>query len=202
MKFSEWVKKRDLKEAAAHFRPELDDTTSDRKFLMSVGDIIEFGPETKHKGQQVLRLAKITEIKAASVEAIDLSKNKKITIPKNELYNKEELYGRILLPADERMLKALKGTNLWVRLTDRQYRRFKGKYKISPASSIVPDQTDVEPSAALKRLFYTQSTEKKTEEPRLSMFDNPPEQTSPQADLSHMFRPSPLGRFVKSKATV
>lgn len=203
MKFSEWVTKRDaqeaLNEAAVHYRPELDDTTSDRKFLLTVGDIIEFGPETKHKGQQVLRLAKVLEVGNEFVMALDLSKNTKVRIPKNELYNKEELYGRILFPADEQMLKALKGQNLWVRLTDRQHRKFKSRYKAKTLPSVVPD-TSTSTSSVLQRMFDPKTKNPKQEEPRLSMFDIPAEKPS-RPELSHMFRPSPLSRFIKSNVS-
>lgn len=196
-KFSEWLEKRRLDESRhASLRPELDDATADRKFAVEVNDIVDLGPETQLQGKHVPRFAKIVEVRGDSVVALDLSKNDgtKILIPISYLHNKEQLYGRILPPADERTLKALGAKNLWIRLTPRQYKKFRGRYRGEEIPDVIPPMKVYEPSDVLKKMFDRKNKEEESPEV-YHIFDKEPE--AEKADSIPMFRRSPLQRFIK-----
>lgn len=198
IKFTEWLEKRALEEAKhVKLRPELDDMTADRKFAVEVNDIVDLGPETKLQGKYVPKYAKIVEVRGDSVVALDLSKNDgtKILIPLSYLHSKEQLYGRILPPSDERDLKAFGAKNLWVRLTPRQYRKFKARYKGEEIPDVVPPMRVYEPSDVLRRMFDRSKEEEETPEIH-HIFDKEDEEDK-KDDVIPMFRTSPLQRFIK-----
>lgn len=175
MRFLEWLKKRNFEffEGIRHHRPELVGQTVNR-LAVNVGDIIEMGPETQFKGKYANRLAKVLKVTGSTVEALDLTKpadNLKIMIPVDELYNKEDLLGRILYPADEKYLKQLGGNTLWVRLTPRQYKKFKAQYRAEQLPEFIPSQSDERIPDALKKLFSSDKDEDKDEDSTMSIFD-------------------------------
>lgn len=177
-----------------HYRPELAEPQI-KKYEVSVGDIVEMGPETEHggktihQGKSIGRLAQVKEIRANEVVVLDLTraKAKRQIIPISHLYDKEELKGGRIIPKEEADLKALGGNRLWVKLTPRQYSKFASRYKATSTPNIIQMRND-EPSVALKRMFSQSSEPKKPEV--LPMFSRD-EKKKPGA--------SPLGKFLSSK---
>lgn len=174
--FLEWLKNRDrsLFESRQRYRPELTGQSVNR-FAVNVNDIIEMGPETQERGKSVNRLAQVVRISGGMVEARDLttpSQDIRIMVPIDHLYNKEDLLGRTLFPADERYLKQLGAEKLWVKLTPRQYRKFKSQYRAEEMPSMVPSShsQDDKASEILKQLF-SGNDEPQQEEPRMTLFD-------------------------------
>lgn len=188
-KFTEWLKNRLIIESEAkrlRLRPELDDSNV-RKFEVSIGDIVELGPETQYKGEKITRIGRVVEVRANEIVVADLTQlGKRIVIPMSEIYDKEELRGARIIPRDEKQLMAMNAKRLWVRLTPRQYKKFAASYRHKPVE-IVPMQRDDGPSDSLRKMFSSDSTEKKPEE-ILSMFRDKKDHGS-----------SPLRRFVQSK---
>jgi hypothetical protein len=103
------------------------------------------------------------------------------------LYKKEDLKGRTLLPREERELTALGGKNLWIVLTPSQYRRHKNLYRAAPLPEIIPTVPSDEPSDALRAMFG--SKEKTTQEPLPPALELIKNKTSGE--------PAPLRRFMK-----
>lgn len=177
-----------------HYRPELVEPQI-KKYEVSVGDIVEMGPETEHggktvhQGKSIGRLAQVKEIRANEVVVLDLTraKAKRQIIPISHLYDKEELKGGRIIPKEEEDLKALGGNRLWVKLTPRQYHKFASRYKATPTPNIIQMRND-EPSTALRKMFSQSSEPKKPEV--LPMFSRD-EKKKPGA--------SPLGKFLSSK---
>ncbi len=171
-----------------HYRPELAEPQI-RKFEVSVGDIVEMGPETEHQGKSVGRVAQVKEVRANEVIVLDLtrSKTKRQVIPISQLYDKEELRGQRIIPREEAQLKALGGSRLWVRLSPRQYKRFASQYRVKQAPDIIQMRDD-EPSIALRKMFSQSSEPKKSEV--LPMFSGE-EKKRPGSN--------PLGRFLSAK---
>ena len=157
---------------------------------ISFKDIIELGPESKYKGKKVLKLAQVVKIKRESVEAIDLSSPSSILIiPMNQLYDKQELTGKLLAPFEERELAALGAQNLWIKLTPKQYKEYKELYKTleEPESRNIEDEKQIE---FLKKLFASE----KEEQPKEPVFKFP--------ELDHDEKPKreiPLGKFISKR---
>jgi hypothetical protein len=200
--FFEWMKKQEILEARhAIYRPEI---TVKKSVQMSVSlnDIIELGPETTRKGARVTRLAKIVEIKRNHVEALDLSKNdgSRIIVPIDHLYEKQELTGVRLKPFEERDLSLMGAKNLWVKLTPRQYTKYKSKYK-APEATVVPKdpQIDDEQVKFLRNWFASAKAEddkQKQQDQTLDIFGSREEET-PETGTSIISKPSPLARFIR-----
>ena len=146
-----------------HYRPELEEPQI-RKFEVSVGDIVEMGRETEHKGKIVNRISQVVEVREKEVVVKDLTRlgAKKQAVPISDLHDKEELRGQRIIPKEEKELKALGGSRLWVRLTPRQYKKHAHLYKAEKLSDIVP-MDDSGPSLALKRMFTKSSAPSKPE---------------------------------------
>lgn len=178
-----------------HYRPELIEPQI-KKYEVSVGDIVEMGPETEHEGKTVHqgksigRLAQVKEIRANEVVVLDLTraKAKRQIIPISHLHDKEELRGKRIIPKEEADLKALGGNRLWVKLTPRQYKRFASHYRAESMPDIIQMRDD-EPSVALRRMFSQSSSEPKKSEV-LPMFSGD-EKKKPGSN--------PLGRFLSAK---
>jgi hypothetical protein len=200
--FFEWIKKQEILEARhAIYRPEI---TVKKSVQMSVSlnDIIELGPETTRKGARVTRLAKIVEIKRNHVEALDLSKNdgSRIIVPIDHLYEKQELTGVRLKPFEERDLSLMGAKNLWVKLTPRQYTKYKSKYKAPEATPVVPKdpQIDDEQVKFLRNWFASAKAEddkQKKQDQTLDIFGSKEEK--PKTGTSIISKPSPLARFIR-----
>jgi hypothetical protein len=200
--FFEWIKKQEILEARhAIYRPEI---TVKKSVQMSVSlnDIIELGPETTRKGARVTRLAKIVEIKRNHVEALDLSKNdgSRIIVPIDHLYEKQELTGVRLKPFEERDLSLMGAKNLWVKLTPRQYTKYKSKYKAPEATPVVPKdpQIDDEQVKFLRNWFASAKAEddkQKQQDQTLDIFGSKEEK--PKTGTSIISKPSPLARFIR-----
>ena len=202
--FFEWIKKQEILEARhAIYRPEI---TVKKSVQMSVSlnDIIELGPETTRKGVRVTRLAKIVEIKRNHVEALDLSKNdgSRIIVPIDNLYEKQELTGVKLKPFEERDLSLKGAKNLWVKLTPRQYTKYKYEYKEPEVTPIVPKdpQIDDEQVKKLRKWFASANAEddkqKQQDQQILNIFGSK-EEENPEKGTSIISKPSPLARFIK-----
>jgi len=200
--FFEWIKKQEILEARhAIYRPEI---TVKKSVQMSVSlnDIIELGPETTRKGARVTRLAKIVEIKRNHVEALDLSKNdgSRIIVPIDHLYEKQELTGVKLKPFEERDLSLMGAKNLWVKLTPRQYTKYKSRYKEPEVTPIVPKdpQIDDEQVKFLRKWFASAKAEddkQKQQDQTLDIFGSKEEK--PKTGTSIISKPSPLARFIR-----
>jgi hypothetical protein len=215
MKFIKWLKNRDenfFESIRPRLRLDLDDQAANT-FAIQVGDIIELGPETQLGGRSargdgvgsrggIARFAKVSDVRGNAVVADDLSKNDgtKILIPLDQLYNKEELRGRILNPADERSLKALGGKTLWIKLTPRQHRKFKSKYKAEPIPDIMPTVQNDAPAPSVLRRMFAGNLDNNQEKPSpeiLKMFDKDLEERPSRP--SFISRPAPLARFQKRR---
>lgn len=187
LSFKEWLANEAISPKV--FRPDL--AQSDiKKFEVSLGDIVEMGPETKFEGKKINRIGQVVELRGTGEVVLkDLTKkgNPKIVVPISELHDKEELRGMRIIPREEMELKALGGKRLWVRLTPRQYKKFAGSYR-ADVPEIIPISKDDGPSAALKRMF---AMDKKSEpEETLSIFDEKPKEQP---------KNNPLGRFIASR---
>jgi hypothetical protein len=171
------------------FRPDLGQVDV-KKFEVSIGDIVEMGPESEFKGKKVNRIGQVIELRSGEVVVRDLTKkgNPKIVVPISELHDKEDLRGMRIIPKEEAELKALGGKRLWVRLTPRQHKKFAGSYRASAAPEIIPIARDDGPSDALKRMFAMDRT--KEPEQTLSIFDEKPKDKP---------KTNPLGRFLASR---
>jgi hypothetical protein len=171
------------------FRPDLDQVDV-KKFEVSIGDIVEMGPESEFKGKKVNRIGQVVELRSGEVVVKDLTKkgNPKIVIPISEFYDKEGLRGMRIIPKEETELKALGGKRLWVRLTPRQHKKFAGSYRASAAPEIIPIARDDRPTAALKQMFAMDRA--KEPEQTLSIFDEKPKNKP---------KTNPLGRFLSSR---
>jgi hypothetical protein len=200
--FFEWIKKQEILEARhAIYRPEIKKSV---QMSVSLNDIIELGPETTRKGARVTRLAKIVEIKRSHVEALDLSKNdgSRIIVPIDHLYEKQELTGVRLKPFEERDLSLMGAKNLWVKLTPRQYTKYKSKYKEPEVTPIVPKDTQIDDEQVkfLRNWFATAKAEddkqKQQDQQTLDIFGSK-EEEKPKTGNSIISKPSPLARFIK-----
>ena len=184
LNFKEWL----VSEAALpkHYRPELDEL-SVRKVEVSVGDIVEMGRETEHRGQIVNRIAQVKEVRGSEVVLKDLTRSgaKNQVVPLSDLHDKEELRGSRIIPKEENDLRALGGKRLWVRLTPRQYKKFASHYRAEKLPDVI-SMSDNEPSLALKRMFTKNSEPMKPEV--LPMFSDKKTTGS-----------GPLKRFLASK---
>jgi hypothetical protein len=193
MQFKNWIIE---EEKRAILRPELQ-ASELRKFEVSVGDIVEMGPESEFRGKKefqgkkINRIAQVVEIRPKEIIVRDLTKqgNPKIAIPIDELYDKEELRGMRIIPREEAELKALGGKRLWVRLTSRQHKKFSGLYRATAAPEIIPITREEKPNDELRRMFSTQSKEISPEE-ILPMF------SSKQKEIPKI---NPLGKFLASR---
>ena len=185
--FKEWLAKEAISPKV--FRPDLEQSDI-KKFEVSMGDIVEMGPETKFEGKKINRIGQVIELRGTGEVVVkDLTKkgNPKIVVPISELHDKEELRGMRIIPREEMELKALGGKRLWVRLTPRQYKRFAGSYR-ADTPEIIPISKDDRPSDTLKRMF---AMDKKPEpEETLSIFDEKPKDQP---------KNNPLGRFIASR---
>ena len=200
--FFEWIKKQEILEARhAIYRPEIKKSA---QMSVSLNDIIELGPETTRKGVRVTRLAKIVEIKRNHVEALDLSKNdgSRIIVPIDHLYEKQELTGVRLKPFEERDLSFMGAKSLWVKLTPRQYTKYKSTYKGPGVTPVVPKdpQIDDEQVKFLRNWFASAKAEddkqKQQDQQTLDIFGSKEEET-PEIGSSIISKPSPLARFIK-----
>jgi hypothetical protein len=200
--FFEWIKKQEILEARhAIYRPEIKKSA---QMSVSLNDIIELGPETTRKGARVTRLAKVVEIKRNHVEALDLSKNdgSRIIVPIDHLYEKQELTGVRLKPFEEKDLLLMGAKNLWVKLTPRQYTKYKSKYKEPEVTPVVPKdpQIDDEQVKFLRNWFASAKAEddkqKQQDQQTLDIFGSK-EEEKPKAGTSIISKPSPLSRFIK-----
>lgn len=183
------------------YRPELK-SDEIKRLELSVGDVIEMGPETKLKGKKINRISQIIEIRSKEVIARDLTRkgNPKISIPISHLHEKEELKGGRIIPREEMELKALGGKKLWVRLTPRQYAKFASSYNTSN-QQIIPIEREPETSDVLKQMFSsTKDKDQQEEDPLRSLFS--PDQEKPKDEVIPIFsrqKDSPLGRFIASR---
>lgn len=184
--FKTWLFESEAKHL--RFRPELQEPEV-RKYEVSVGDIVEMGPETEFKGAKINRISQVIEIRANEVVVKDLTRtdSKKIVIPTSELYDKEELRGSRIIPREEMELKALGGKRLWVRLSPRQHKKYASSYRPEQAPEIVPMDREEGPSPALRRMFSPSAAEQKPE--IIDMFQK--QKRAPGE--------SPLKRFIASQ---
>jgi hypothetical protein len=202
--FLDWIKKQEISESKhVEHRPEISIKKS-VKMSVSLNDIIELGPETTRKGARVTRLAKIVEIKRNHVEALDLSKNdgSRIIVPIDHLYEKQELTGVRLRPFEERDLTLMGAKNLWVKLTPRQYSKYKSKYKEPESTPVVPKEPQIDDDQVkfLRNWFASAKAEdekqKKQDQQTLNIFGSSQEEKL-DTGTSIISKPSPLARFIK-----
>jgi hypothetical protein len=179
--FKEWLQEEGA--LPSRLRPELDPDSIKRDEI-SLGDIVELGPETEHKGQKINRIGQVVEIRAREVIVNDLTrKDKKYAIDVSELHDKEELKGIILTPYEERHLKLLGGKKLWVRLTPRQYKKFKSQYQ-SKLKPIMPEDQPEEDDSVLRTMFSKKPSE--PDAPKMKILE-------PETPV----RQSPLRRYIR-----
>ena len=182
MNFSEWLI---INEGALpiRHRPEMSEMDI-KKSEVSVGDIVELGPETKYKGKNVPRIGQIVHIRGYDAIIKDLTQGKTIAVSIDELHEKEELKGIRLTPTEEKQLSLLGGKKLWVKLSERQYKKYKSKYKVD-MKAVMPDSVEPEPSKELSKMFSKKSEPEG--EKKLSIFE--PSKASSK----------PLERFVNKR---
>jgi hypothetical protein len=145
------------------------------------------------------------EIKRGHVEALDLSKNdgSRIIIPLDHLYEKQELTGVRLRPVEEKQLAAMGAKNLWVKLTPRQYSKYKSKYKEPEPTAIIPKETEIDDEQVkfLRNWFMSAKAEddkqKQQDQQTLDIFGSSQEEKPKKAGSSIIGKPSPLARFIK-----
>jgi len=180
--FKEWLQESSL---PSRVRPELDPNAIKRSEI-SLGDIVDLGPETEYKGEKFPRVGRIVEIRSNEVVVKDLTRqDKKYAISISELYDKEELKGILLAPYEERDLIRLGAKKLWVRLTPRQYKKYKSQYQ-SKLKPIMPEDQPEDVSPELSRMFSKKSSEEKPSDMRIF------EPEKPKSS-------SPLRKFIKKE---
>lgn len=181
--FKEWL----LNETALpkHYRPELNDPEI-KKLEISVGDIVEMGPETQSGGKDAGRIGQVKEVSEKEVLLRDLTRpGKTMRVKISDLHDKEQLRGSRLLPKDEAQLKALGGKKLWVKLTERQMSKFAARYRAPEMPEIVPMTHDESPSAALRKMFGRE--------------EEKPEELLPMFTKKKQGESAPLRRFLAAK---
>lgn len=136
-----------------------------------------------------LRLAKITYIGKNSSEALDLSSNEKIILHHEELYDKQEITGRMITPQHEQQMKMMGAKNLWVRLSKRQYNKLiktKSQKEVSESVKEI-DEKQIE---KLKKWFLDNKEEsEENKEKLIDIFGNTSQENKDT--------PGPLSRFLK-----
>jgi hypothetical protein len=90
--------------------------------------------------------------------------------------------------------------NLWVKLTPRQYTKYKSKYKAPEATPVVPKdpQIDDEQVKFLRNWFASAKAEddkQKQQDQTLDIFGSKEEK--PKTGTSIISKPSPLARFIR-----
>ena len=76
---------------------------------------------------------------------------------------------------EEKQLSLLGGKKLWVKLSERQYKKYKSKYKVD-MKAVMPDSMEPEPSKELSKMFSKKSEPE--EEKKLKIFE-PSKSTKP-----------------------
>ena len=186
MKFSEWLK---IDESArpVRYRPEIGEMDI-KKSEVSVGDIVELGPETEYKGKKVNKIGRVEAIRGYEAIIKNLFTNKLLSVSLNDLYDKEELKGIRLTPSEEKQLSLLGGRKLWIKLSDRQYRKYKSQYQSKLKPIIHQEDLEDKPDSALVKMFSKSSNEREREPEKIKrMFSTEKEKTFSR----------PLGRFIK-----
>lgn len=183
--FIEWLGKKELLEGVVQrYRNELAPEDV-KKVTIDVGDMVDLGPETKYKGQNVIRLAKVVNVGANKVAVESLTNGERFDIPIDLLHSIEELRGTGLIARDSEHLQQLGGRKLWIKLNPRQYKLYKNKYKAPEPPEWLTKlntQSDAKPNYDLKSLF---TPEPKTSEvsPLDSMLKNPLKISAPLRDF-------------------
>lgn len=191
MKFSEWLKikisESSRARASASYRPEINELDI-KLSQINIGDIVELGPETEHQGKKANKIGKIKSIRGYDVIIHNLLTNKLIVVNISNLYDKEDLKGIRLTPSEERELALLGGKKLWIKLSDRQYKKFKSQYEVK-LRPIMPE-TNPEDSGddALRKMFSKK--EREPEKKEIEIFSK--EKEKPK---------QPLQRFIKKDIT-
>ena len=150
---------------------------------ISVKDIIELGFGSTYKGKKVLKLAQVIKIKKDYIEAIDLSRPSfTLSIPVNQLYEKQELTGKPLASFEEKQLYAMGAQKLWIKLTPRQHRAYITFYRTENLKKVDDEQIEF-----LRNWFMSSKDESKKEP--VFKFPEPIKEK----------RESPLGRFISKR---
>lgn len=178
--------------------------SNQQKMSVSLNDIIELDPEITLRGAGINRLAKVIEVKKNHIEALDLSKNSRVIIPIDYLYEKQELIGVRLKPIEEKQLAAMGAKSLWVKLTPRQHTKYKSKHKENDSNLTIPREPEIDDDQIkfLKNWFMIAKTEDDKQERKqqqqdqqtLNMFKSKPEEK-----ISILGKPIPLSRFIRKK---
>ena len=175
--------------SAAYQRTDISDIEAKRMEL-SVGDIVDLGPEVLKN-----QLAKIVEIRSSTIKVLNLNNQRLTIIPIDQLYLKKDLMGKELIPRDQQQLDLMGAKNLWIKLSERQYRKFASQYKEKEVEDVVPRQKEID--------------QKQIEKLRAWFASAGREEPSPQGEeenrLRDIFRPepkkgnSPLSRYIKKE---
>ena len=123
--FSDWLEENESLDEVRRLsaRPEDLSKADFVRDIIQVGDIVQLGKETQHKGESVPKYGKVVEVGAAKVVISPFMGNNPILVNSNELYHVDP--DDEIMPAGEQQailkdLGRLGGKNLWIKMTVRQ----------------------------------------------------------------------------------
>lgn len=135
-----------------------------------------------------LSLAKITHVGKNSSEAVDIFNGEKLILYHEELYDKQDITGKMISPQHEKQMKMLGAENLWIRLSKKQYNQIlKNKNQKEVSESV--KEIDEKQIERIKKWFLDNKEEnKENEENMLNIFEDKKEEKNSNC---------PLSRFIK-----
>jgi hypothetical protein len=176
--------------SSAYQRTDISDEDAKRMDI-SIGDIVDLGPEVSKN-----QIAKIVEVRNSTVKVLNLYNQRLTVIPINELYLKKDLLGRELIPRDQQQLDAMGAKNLWIKLSERQYKKFASQYKEKEIDDVISKQKEIDQKQIDKLRSWFAAASKEKSDPRAE-----------DSRLKDIFKseqpkssgPAPLSRYVKKK---
>jgi hypothetical protein len=177
--------------SAAYQRTDISDEDA-KRMAVSIGDIVDLGPEVSKN-----QIAKIVEVRNSTVKVINLYNQRLTIIPIDELYLKRDLMGRELIPRDQQQLNAMGAKNLWIKLSERQYKKFASQYKEKEIEDVISKQKEIDQKQIDKLRSWFAAASKEESNPREE--DGRLKDIFKSEQPSQSSGPAPLSRYVKKK---
>ena len=178
--------------SSAYQRTDISDEDA-KRMAISIGDIVDLGPEVSKN-----QIAKIAEVRNSTVKVLNLYNQRLTVIPIDELHLKKDLMGRELIPRDQQQLDAMGAKNLWIKLSERQYKKFASQYKEKEIEDVISKQKEIDQKQIDKLRSWFAAASREKSDPQAE------EEDSRLKDIFKSERPSnsapaPLSRYVKKK---
>jgi len=177
--------------SSAYQRTDISDEDA-KRMAISIGDIVDLGPEVSKN-----QIAKIVEVRNSTVKVLNLYNQRLTIISIDELYLKKDLMGRELIPRDQQQLDAMGAKNLWIKLSERQYKKFASQYKEKEIEDVISKQKEIDQKQIDKLRSWFAAASKEKLDTRAE------EEDSRLKDIFKSEQPSsspaPLSRYVKKK---